>query len=101
MRITIDTKHDSPEEIRKMVNFLNTVLADQGYGEQVSLNTENKQGDIDLPSPNLFNVFGNASSQNSSSSGSESSSSSSSSSDKKQEPKKEEFTFDDLDTYGG
>ncbi len=96
MRITIDTKHDSPEEIRKMVNFLNTVLADQGYGEQVSLNTENKQGDIDLPSPNLFNVFGN-----NSSSSSDSSSSSSSSSDKKQQPKKEDFGFDDLDTYGG
>lgn len=99
MRITIDTKHDSPEEIRKMVNFLNTVLADQGYGEQVSLNTENKQGDIDLPSPNLFNVFGNNSPSNTSSS--ESSSSSSSSSDKKQPPKKEDFGFDDLDTYGG
>src|SRR3989338_6129748 len=98
MRITIDTKDDSPEEIRKMVNFLNTVLADQGYGEQVSFNTENKEGNIDLPSPNLFNVFGN--SNNASSSGSESSSSSSSS-DKKQEPKKEEFNFDDLDTYGG
>lgn len=100
MRITIDTKHDSPEEIRKMVNFLNTVLADQGYGEQVSLNTENKQGDIDLPSPNLFNVFGN-NSESSSSSSSGSQSSSSESSEKKQSSKKEEFEFDDLEPYGG
>ena len=38
MKITIDTKEDSPEEIRKLIRMLSALIGDSGgsYGEQRS-----------------------------------------------------------------
>lgn len=34
MKITIDTKEDSPEEIRKLIRMLLALIGESGYGEK-------------------------------------------------------------------
>ena len=49
MKITIDTKEDSPEEIRKLIRMLSAMIGDSDYGSQRAPPASGE---------GLFNMFG-------------------------------------------
>ena len=62
MRITIDTQHDSKEDIRKVIRMLSTVISEQELGPQSSRNIFDNSN----PSP-IGNLFDNNQTQQQSS----------------------------------
>ena len=55
MIITVDTSKDSKEEIKKLINFLQTYISSSSYA------TKNAE-DVPMPSVSAFNMFGDNSS---------------------------------------
>ncbi|MBW2974137.1 hypothetical protein KY366_00315 [Candidatus Woesearchaeota archaeon] len=69
MKIEIDTKHDSPEEIRKVIKMLQHLVGEQSYSNSPNIFDDSASLGIDSSSPepspaatNAFaNMFGDAS----------------------------------------
>jgi len=101
MRITIDTKHDSPDEIKKMISYLNSLLLEKGH-INISVNTENKTGDFNISSSNdssagMFGMFGDSKNSSGSQTSSDKSSENSSSDDSGSS--QDDYGFEDLEPY--
>ena len=62
MEIKIDTKHDSHEDIRKVIKMLQHLIGDS---QEVFTNQPSSQSDISQDTGSAFNnIFGDASAQN-------------------------------------
>ncbi len=69
MKIEIDTKHDSPEEIRKVIKMLQHLVGEQPYAntpnifeDPNSFDTSSSEGSTPTEATNAFvNMFGSAS----------------------------------------
>jgi len=55
MKISIDTKHDSHEDIRKVISILQHLLGDQNYAQ-----TPTQSKDLPDASPGMFDMFNDA-----------------------------------------
>ena len=62
MKISIDTKEDSPEEIQKLIHFLNSIIQMQSQGQQKNIfecskgnnaKAQSQQGNI----ASMFSMF--------------------------------------------
>jgi hypothetical protein len=61
MKIIIDTKEESKENIKKVISFLNSVINSQN-----TTYTEDARDSVPTPSSSAFNMFGDAGSSQSS-----------------------------------
>jgi len=58
MKITIDTKEDSHEEIKKIIRMLSSLVGEQEvFSNQSDIFSDNSSGDSSQQGSDIFNVF--------------------------------------------
>lgn len=81
MEITIDTKRDSKDDIRRAVEFLKGFLEESSYSSGGGLGSSGESSSEPAPQPGLFGMFGSDDQSSDGSSSQESSSRDGSSTD--------------------